>query len=207
MSWEAFIDKIKPDGKAFRGIKYTKILFEVMAFVFKIAVDYLDFIINDQVWYVNDNFDPAPWEARYGIVPPTLATLEERRIVVKSYMLYPQSSNRLSLDYIQSEIDNAGFGTVIAEYNPSGDSEGYLHANDSVNEKLIFNVGALNYNSFILSGSISGVYFEEVIKLVMSIKPPQVAIYNKIEVHMAIALDDTLAWAIDDTLATALTKI
>ena len=90
--------KIKPDGKAFRSLKYTQILLQVLANAYKFVFDYAIFIINDQVWFVNDNFDPVPWEARYGIIPPALATLEERRITVRSYMMYPQSQNRLSRD-------------------------------------------------------------------------------------------------------------
>jgi hypothetical protein len=207
MNWFKFLNKIKPDGKAFRAIEWTKTLFEVIADGLQDVIDYADLHINDQVWYVNDNFDPEPWEDRYNITPSPFATLEQRREIVRSYMLYPQSANRLSLDYIQEEMDNAGFTGVVVEYNSTGDSEGYLHVNSSFDEKSSFSLGSLTYNSFILSGSISGVFFEQAIKLALSLKPLQVDFYNKMEVFYAIAIDDSLAWAIDDSLATALTTV
>jgi hypothetical protein len=204
MSWLNFILKIIPDGKAFRVIEGTKILFEVWANAFQSVVDYAILSIDDQVWYVNDNFDPVPWEARYGITPPALATLEERRIVVKSYMLYPQSSNRLSLDYIQSEIDSAGFTGAIVEYNSSGDDTGLLHANDFADEKTEFSLGSLTYNSFIVSGTIQSNYYNDVIKLVMGLKPLQVALYDQLSVNLTLAYDTDYALAIDDTTTLAI---
>ena len=102
MDWYNFILKIKPDGKVFKSILFSKIFYEVLAYGFQLVRDYADFTINDQVWYTNENFNPEPWERRYNINVPDDATLSERREVVKSYMLYPQSENRLSLDYLQS---------------------------------------------------------------------------------------------------------
>ena len=212
MSWFKFIEKIKPDGKAFRGaivdtFNYTKILYEVIADGLKEVIDYADFQINDQVWYVNDNFDPIPWEARYNITPSPFSTLAERREIVKAYMLYPQSANRLSRDYIQSEIDNLGFTNVTVEYNSSGASDGFLHANSIWDEKGSFSTGALSYNSFIVSGNIDADSYPEVLNTVLGLKPLQVAVYNKLETLTAIAIDDSLAWALDDSLAIALTKL
>jgi len=207
MSWLKFIEKIIPDGKAFRVIEGTKILFEVWANAFQSVIDYATLSINDQVWYVNDNFDPAPWEARYGIVPPALATLEERRTVVKSYMLYPQSSNRLSLDYFQEEIDNAGFAGAIVEYNSTGDDTGLLHANDFADEKTEFSLGSLTYNSFIVSGTIQSNYYIDLINLLMSLKPLQVALYDQLEINLAMAYDVDYALAIDDTTTLAISSL
>lgn len=207
MNWYNFIQKIKPDGKAFRSILNTKILYEVIANGFQSVVDYADLIINDQVWYVNDNFDPEPWEARYGIIPPELATIEERQQVVKSYMLFPQSANRLSRDYIQDSLNDAGFTSVLVEYNPTGDDTGFLHANDFGDEKSEFQMGALTYNSFIISGDITPVYYNEVINLVMGLKPLQVALYDKLNVDLAIAYDDDFALAIDDNYTLAIDVI
>lgn len=205
--WYNFLLRIKPDGKAFRSLKYTQILFQVLANAYKSVIDYAIFIINDQVWFTNDNFDPIPWEARYGIIPPEFATLDERRITVRSYMIYPQSQNRLSRDYILDTLLEAGYAGINVEYNASGASDGFLHANDFSDEKTSFTIGALSYNSFILSGIISATFYASAINLAMSLKPLQVVIYDKIEVHTAIAIDDTLAWALDDVLATALTKL
>lgn len=205
MSWYNFIEKIKPDGKAFRSILNTKILFEVLANVFQLVIDYAKLIINDQVWYVNDNFDPEPWEARYGIIPPVLSKLGERREVVKSYMLYPQSSNRLSRDYIQDQLVSAGFTDILVEYNSSGVSDGFLRANDFGDEKISFALGSLTYNSFIVSGTVTGVYYAEVIRLVLGLKPLQVAVYDLISVAQAFAYDETLTLALDDNNALAIT--
>ncbi len=206
MPWYKSILKFKPDGKAFRSLKYTQILFQVLANGYKLVVDYGILTINDQVWFVNDNFDPAPWEARYDIVPPLLSTLNERRITVRSYMMYPQSQNRLSRDYIFDTLIEAGYSGINVEYNSGGASDGFLHANDFSDEKITFAIGSLSYNSFILSGLVSSVYYISAINLAMSLKPLQVAIYDKLTVETAIAIDDSLAWALNDTLAIALTN-
>jgi len=118
-NWYNFLVKIKPDGKAFRSIFYSKILYEVIANGIDIVKNYAVFIINDQVWYVNDNFNPEPWESRYAIDVPEFSTLEQRRQVVKSYMLFPQYQNRLSLDYFQLSLNNAGYSGITVAYNTS----------------------------------------------------------------------------------------
>ena len=69
-TWYKFLMKIKPDGKAFRSILFSTIFYETLANAFQIVKDYAIFNINDQVWFVNDNFDPEPWERRYEITPP-----------------------------------------------------------------------------------------------------------------------------------------
>jgi hypothetical protein len=207
MSWQTFINKIKPDGKAFGTsglLNYTQILFDVMATAFQIAVDYANLHINDQVWYVNENFDPVPWEARYGITPPEFATLTQRREVVRAYMLYPQSSNRLSLDYMQGELDNLGIVGATLSYNSTGASTGLLHANDFADEKAEFSLGALTYNSFIASGSIDSNYYNNIIKLLLSLKPLQVALYDQLEAGEVLAYDEDYALAIDDDTTLAI---
>jgi hypothetical protein len=207
MNWYRFILKIKPDGKAFRSIFFSKIFWEVLANTAKIIMDYAIFTINDQVWYTNDNFDPEPWEERYDITPSEFSTLDERRQVVKSYMLYPQSQNRLSRDYIYDTLISAGYEGVDIEYNSTGAGDGFLHANDFGDEKSSFSIGSLSYNSFIISGELIASNYVSAINLAMSLKPLQVALYDKVEVLTAIAIDDSLAWALDDTLATALTTL
>lgn len=204
MSWLSFINKIKPDGKAFASIRYTLTLFEVIADGFQMVVDYAVLEINDQVWYVNDNFDPEPWEARYGITPPLGSTLEERRIVVKSYMLYPQSGNRLSLDYMQDQLDNAGYSDAVLEYNPTGTTDGYLHVNDFWDEKAEFSLGSLVFNTFRVTGEVAAVIYRDIIYMLMGMKPLQVGFYDELTVFSALAIDDTYALAIDDTYALAI---
>lgn len=202
--WYKFLLKIKPDGKAFRSIKCTSILFEVMANAFEFVVNYANLIINDQIWYVNENFDPEPWEARYEIDVPEFATLIQRREVVRAYMLYPQSKNRLSRDYIQSSLESAGYFEINVEYNAIGSNDGFMRANDSADEKASFLLGINTYNSFIVSGFCSISEYDSIINLLLSMKPLQVAFYDKIQINSAIAIDDNFTLAIDDNFALAL---
>jgi hypothetical protein len=207
MDWYKFLIKIKPDGKAFRSILFSKTFYEVLANAIESIKDYAILTINDQVWYVNENFDPEPWERRYEITPPEFSTLEDRRIYVKTYMMFPQSNNRLSRDYIYNTLIDSGFTGIDIEYNSLGAGDGYLYANFFGDEKSSFSIGSLSYNSFIISGELSTTLYASAINLAMSLKPLQVVLYDQIEVLTAIAIDDTLAWAIDDTLATALTTL
>lgn len=206
-NWYKFLLKIKPDGKAFRSIRNSKILFQVIGNVFKTVIDYAILSINDQVWYVNSNFDPEPWEERYEITPPQNASIKERSDYVKSYMSYPQSKNRLSRDYIYDTLVSAGYGNINVEYNPTGAGDGFLYANDISDEKLSFSVGSLTYNSFIISGQVSATNYANCINLAMSLKPLQVVIYDKLQINTAIALNDSLAIALNDSLAIVLTKL
>lgn len=206
MSWYNSILKLKPDGKAFRSILDTKIFFEVIDAFFQSLVDYAILTINDQVWYVNSNFNPEPWERRYQVTPPENATLVQRREYIKSIMLFPQSENRLSKDYFSDVLEASGYTGITLSYNSSGSPVGYLHANDIVDD-VDFSVGSNSYNSFIVSGTVSATYYWQVVRLLMSLKPLQVVLYDDLEVHTAIAISDSLAWAIDDTLATALTTL
>jgi hypothetical protein len=207
MNWLKFINKIKPDGKAFASIRFTLILFEVMADALKMLVDYADLEINDQVWFVNDNFDPEPWEERYGITPPFGSTIEERRIVVKSFMLYPQSGNRLSLDYMQSVLDDKGYSDAILSYNSLGTDSGFLHVNDFGDEKITFNLGPLTYNTFRVTGDVTAVYYQDIIFTLMGLKPLQVGFYDELNVFSAVAYDETLALAVDDNNTLAITTL
>jgi hypothetical protein len=195
--WYKFILKIKPSGKAFRSLSYTKIFFETLAYSFNLIKEYAVLTINDQVWYVNDNFNPEPWEERYQINVPELSTIEDRRKVVMYYMMFPQSENRLSRDYIQNSVIESGFENVLIEYNSSGDSDGYLRANDISDEKLTFSMGSLSYNSFIVSGNVSISYYYNAIYLIMSLKPLQVAMYDTMTIFNAFAIDNTNVYSIN----------
>lgn len=197
-NWYKFIEKIKPDGKAFRSILYTKVFFEVLAYGFNLIKEYAVLTINDQVWFVNDNFDPEPWEKRYEINVPEGASIAERREVVKGWMLFPQSENRLSLDYIQQAVDDAGFTDVVIEYNSAGASDGFLRANSIFDEKVDFPMGPLTYNSFKVSGNVTANYYINAIYLIMSLKPLQVGLYDNMTIYSAYAIDNSFVYAIDD---------
>jgi hypothetical protein len=207
MEWYKFILKIKPDGKAFRSILYTKTFFEVVADFFESIIDYAIFTINDQVWFVNDNFDPEPWERRYQVTPSEFATLAQRRAYIKTLMLFPQTQNRLSKDYMSDVLLESGYENITLSYNPTGTQSGFLHANDFGDELGVFSVGSLTYNSFIVSGVVTAAYYSSIILLLMSLKPLQVVLYDELEVDTTIALTDDLAWALSDSLATVLTKL
>jgi hypothetical protein len=206
-NWYNFLIKIKPDGKAFRSILFSKIFYEVLAYGLNLIKDYAIVEIDDQVWFVNDNFNPEPWERRYLINVPATSTLAERRLVVKSYMLFPQSSNRLSKDYIKNSLIEAGYTSIDISYNPTNITDGILRANDITEEKGIFSLGSLSYNNFIITGEITFTYYWNAIYLAMSLKPLQVAMYDTVDVLFAIALDDDFAIALDDNFAIALTVI
>lgn len=205
--WFSFIQKIKPDGKAYRAIGCTQIMYEVIANAMQELVDYGISTINDQVWYVNDNFDPEPWELRYEIEVPEITTLDERREVVKGYMLYPQYLNRLSRDYIQIALNDLGYTGITVTYNPTGANEGFLRANDFSDEKDSFLLGSNTYNSFILEGTASESQYHSIIKTVMSLKPLQVAVYDKIQVQNSLALDINTDLALDETLTLAIQNL
>jgi len=207
-NWYKFLIKIKPDGKAFRSILFSKIFYEVLALGLKTISDYAITTINDQVWYVNDNFDPEPWERRYQINVPTDATLMERRMFVKSFMMFPQSKNRLSRDYLYNSLLENGFEFINIEYNSMNVNAGKLRANDINDEKAEFNLGANNFNTFILSGELPNVYYyQNAIYLIMSLKPLQVAFYDTLTFAQALAINDNLILAIDDNLAISFEQI
>jgi hypothetical protein len=200
--WYNFILRIKPDGKAFRSILFSRIFYEVLAYSFNLIKEYAVLKINDQVWYVNSNFDPEPWERRYQLNIPELATLAERRILVKSCMMFPKYSNRLSKDYIQNSLHDSGFANLTVQYNPSHVVYGILRANDIADEKGKFSIGALVYNTFIVTGEIAEPYYFNAINLVHALKPLQVPFYDTIDVLNALAfrdevLDDDYAFALD----------
>jgi len=206
-NWYRAILKIKPDGKAFRSILKSKIFYEMLAYGFNLVKEYAVLTINDQVWYINSNFNPEPWENRYEINVSEFATLDERRQVVKSYMLFPQSQNRLSRDYIENTLHESGFTELEIIYNPTGINSGFYRTNDIYDEKTSFSIGSLVYNNFIIDGTIGESYYYQALYLALSIKPLQVGCFDTIQVLNAVALDNNLAIALDDNLAIALTVL
>lgn len=199
--------RIKPDGKAFRSILYSKVFYEVLAYGFNLVLEYAKTTINDQVWYTNANFNPEPWERRYQINVPESATIEERREVVKAYMMFPQSQNRLSRDYIYNSLIEGGFINLDVQYNPTNVNNGILRVNDITDEKGIFDLGPLTYNNFIITGEITATYYWNAIYLALSLKPLQIGMYDTIDILFALALDDDFALALDDNFALAITVI
>ena len=118
MDAKEYVSLLFPDGRAYSNVEDSKKFNEVIALQIDRVMSWVQ-EFQDQLWFMNDNFDPEPWEKRYEIDVPTAATLDERRITVKSYMIYPQSENRLAIDYLQNQLDIAGFSDVIIATNPS----------------------------------------------------------------------------------------
>lgn len=205
MDAKRYIELLLPNGRAFNSVADSEKYNEVLALQIDRILGWIQYF-QDQLWYVNDNFDPEPWEKRYDIDVPELASLEERRITVKSYMTFPQSNNRLSIDYIQGQLDLAGFGDVIVSTNASGTPTGKLHGNN-ITDTENFNIGSEPYNSINISGSIKSFYYENMLRLLMSIKPLDSAVYDTVTFDLTLALDETLALAFDDTLSLALQTI
>jgi hypothetical protein len=205
--WYKFILSIIPDGKAFRSILFSKIFYEVLAGGFELVKNYAVLTLSDQVWYVNTNFDPAPWEQRYEITVSENSTLEQRRTIVKSYMLFPQQKNRLSRDYIESSVINAGNPDVEIVYNPTNISAGYFRANDISDEKTEFTIGTNIFNTFVVTGSIDETNYFAALYLILSIKPLQVGFYDTLDVNKTICYDENYALALDDNNTIILNKI
>ncbi len=194
MDSKRYIELLFPNGRAFASVEDSEKYNEVLAMqIDKVLAWIQDF--QDQLWYVNDNFNPEPWELRYNINVPEFSTLEQRRIIVKSYMAFPQSQNRLSLDYIQGQLNLAGFTNVIVSTNEIGYVGRYIHANNiSCFENFL--IGTDTYNSILISGSIDATYYLKMLLLIMSLKPLDTVVYDDVDVYTTIALDDTLAIAI-----------
>lgn len=201
MEAKRYVELLFPNGRAYSSNEDSEKFNEFLALQIERIMGWIE-DYQDQLWYNNENFNSEPWEKRYDIDVPDGATLEERRQVVKSYMMFPQSDNRLSLDYIQSQLNLAGFTGVIVERNPLGDSIGILHGNN-ITLTESFSIGAETYNSFKITGTIDDIYREKMLLLLMSIKPLDSAVYDTTQ-GLALALNDSFALALSDTLALAL---
>jgi hypothetical protein len=205
MDAKQYIELLLPNGRAFNSVEDSEKYNQVLALQIDRVLGWIQYF-QDQLWYVNENFDPEPWEKIYDIDVPELSTLEERRQIVKTYMSFPQSQNRLSIDYIQGQLDLAGFNTVTVSTNESGIPSGKLHGNNTT-ETENFNIGTESYNSINITGTINSVYYDTMLLLLMSLKPLDTVVYDTVTFDLAIALDETLALAYDENLTLALKTI
>ncbi len=200
-----YIELLFPNGRAFESVEDQKIYNKVLALQIDRVLSWIqDF--QDQIWYVNDNFDPEPWEKRYNIDVPELATLPERRQVVKSYMSFPQSQNRLSLDFIQSQLTAAGFTDIVVSTNESGAVVGKLHGNN-ITDTENYLVGSESYNTIKITGTIQSYYYYEMLLLLMSIKPLDTAVYDDINFYLSLSYNEKLALALNENLTLAFNTI
>ncbi len=205
MDSKEYINLLYPNGRAYSDVGDSEKFNNVLALQMDRVLSWIqDF--QDQLWFMNDNFDPEPWEKRYNIEVPVGATLSERRITVKSYMIFPQSQNRLSLEYLQGQLNLAGFSDVLITRNPTGTPSGKLHGNN-ITDTESFNIGSEPYNSFNISGDLKLNYYEKMLLLLMSIKPLDSVVYDTITFEFALAIDDNFALALDDNFALAITQL
>ena len=199
MSSLKFIELLFPDGRAFASVEESKKFNTVLSLQVDRILGWIQYF-QDQIWYANDDFDPEPWEKRYKINVSEFSTIEQRRQVVKSYMVWPQTNNRLSLDYLQKQLDNAGYSDVIISTNENDDIGRYLHGNNiSLDEN--YSIGPDTYNSITLNGTIDASIYFDMLLLLMSIKPLDTAVYDNVDVSFAYAFDDNFALAFDDNFA------
>lgn len=205
MNAKEYVSLLFPNGRAYAGVEDSEKFNEVIALQVDRVIGWVqDF--QDQLWFINSNFDPEPWELRYNIEVPLGASLDERRQTVKSYMIFPQSANRLSLDYIQNQLIIAGFDDVLVERNPTGVPSGTLHANNITGNES-YTIGSEPYNSFNISGQLKANYYSKMMLLLMSIKPLDSAIYDTVTFDLTLAISETLALAFDETLTLATSQI
>lgn len=205
MDAKEYVNLLFPNGRAYSNVEDSKKFNEVIALQIDRVIGWID-NFQDQLWYNNSNFDPEPWEKRYDIEVPIGATLEERQQTVKSYMIFPISAERMSLDYLQDQLDLAGFTDVVISRNPTGAASGKLHGNN-VTASENYTIGSDSYNSINISGNIKNNYYDSMLLLLMSIKPLETAVYDTVEFSQAMAYDPTLALALDDTLTLAISEI
>jgi len=80
------------------------------------SVEILDTILPD-----NDNFtavDATRWEERLGMITNPLVDLEDRKLAIKRKLNYPGLIRaRQSIDYIQGQLNDAGFDVVCYRYS------------------------------------------------------------------------------------------
>jgi len=197
-----YVSLLFPNGRAYNNIEGSEKFNEVIALqIERVFLWIKDF--QNQLWYANANFDPGPWEKRYQILVPENATIEERQQTVKSYMIFPISEYRMSLEYIQNELIEAGFEDVIVTRNPTGVASGTLHGNNITGTENYI-IGPDAYNSFNITGNIKANYYEKMLLLLMSIKPLETAVYDSVQFVLALAIDETLALAYDNSLMLAI---
>ncbi len=199
-----YIDLLNPRGRAFsinpNRAKWNNVLSNSMERVNDNVQLYLD-----ELYPVNDNFNLEEWEDRYDIVPTIDQTLAQRRAKVKQRIDYPNGSvNRSSLDFLQKQVTDAGFPNVVLGYNELGTAPYLrLYAN-SLTPETSYTTGADNYNSFVINGTCEVYQHDQLILLLLSLKPLDVVIYDNIDFNVVVALDENTAVALDASTTLAI---
>ncbi len=202
-----YIDLLNPRGRAFAINENHAAWNNVLANSMDRINDLIQ-LYNDELYPVNDNFNLEEWEERYGIVPTPDQTDEQRREKVKQRIDYPNGfTNRSSLDFLQKQVTDAGFPFIILEYNGAGTTSHIrTYANSSrVGES--YTVGADAYNSFVITGTCEPYQHDQLILLLLGLRPIDVIIYDDIDFNVAVAIDENTALALDSSTALALPYI
>jgi hypothetical protein len=204
---QKYIQLSKPNGLAYANNDVVSIRDSVRAISIQSVIDNLQ-LYNDGLYPINDNFPLELWESRYNIIPEPLQTVEERTELIKQKIDYSNNlSNRLALDFIQLQIEQAGFIGVTASYNPSGSvGDSLIHGNNiTTNED--YTIGADAYNSFILEGSLTSQdQYTKLMLLVMSLKPLEVCVIDRLILQSILAVNPTTALWLGGTSVLAIAQ-
>jgi len=149
--------QLLPTGRAFRiGYGSTneaveKALIESEKRTIEDGMSILDTILPD-----NDNFsteDATRWEQRLGLITNDLVSLTDRKLAIKRKMNHPGDVlARQSADYIQSQLQLAGFDVFIYE-NPTG-----LTPEDILTQHVLSNYGQLGDSNQLDDYQLGDVY-------------------------------------------------
>lgn len=122
-----------PTGRAFRipvnsvKEKFFNGLLESEKDAYKDGISILDSILPD-----NDNFtaqDATRWEQRLGMIDGSASTLTDRKAAIKRKMNHPGNIlARQSWDYIQDQLQLAGFNVWVHENIPANTPESVIAA-------------------------------------------------------------------------------
>lgn len=197
MSTQKYIQLLRPNGRAYNGGGVRTQLDEAQANVLDGMVSEVK-KVRSETYPTDDNFNISDWEERYSITPDSAQTIEERTAAVKAKMDFPLGRiNRLSLDFLQQQIEDSGFTGVTLEYNDDGDTEANRTYANSYELGEEFPTGVDTYNSIRLTGSITLQQHAQLIKLLVSIKPLEIIIYDDLDLYVSLLLDSTNALLLD----------
>lgn len=196
-----YIQLSKPKGRAYADNEISGHRENVKALSIQRTIDKFQ-LYNDSLYPINGNFPLTTWEDRFNITPLSGQTIAERTAEVKKKMDFPKGQmNRLSLSYIQSQLDYYGFDKIKVRYNDEEDVAGYIHGNNITTTER-YSVNLNKYNSFIIIGELNSIEsYSGMIRLVMSLKPVDCFIVDKVSYKTVLAVNSNTIFAINGTQA------
>lgn len=129
--------QLYPTGRAFRISEGSNIEKLHEAFAESESAMYDDALsILDQILPDNDNFtedDASDWERRLGIITSVGATLTDRKLAIIRKMNHPGTiPARQSHDYLEQQLQNAGFDVYVHENIPEQSIYQVLSSTDQI---------------------------------------------------------------------------